>query len=106
MVKEFIKDLIDVSPFDTARNVYYLLLFSKELHKSPEELAGCIKKVRTPKLQDVKFAKLLFDALADCSTMEEQMLLLDGFFSLIKEDKTPYESLALALNKIESHGIL
>lgn len=104
MDRELIKQLVDVSPFDTARNVYYVIFLSKEMGKNPAELASGIKQVRLPNPKEKVFAKLLFDALIDCKDMTEQIDLLSRFFSY--EDKSPYEALGLALNEIDSNGLL
>lgn len=103
MSKELIKTLVDISPFDTARNVYYLVTLSKELKQEPEKLADKIRTVSLPNPSEKRFAKALFEALIDCSNMQEQINLLSHFFSY--KDKTPYEALALSLNDLDNDGL-
>lgn len=103
MNKELVKTLVDISPFDTARNVYYLVTLSKELKQEPEKLADRIRTVSLPNPSEKKFAKALFEALIDCSSTQEQVNLLMYFFSY--KDKTPYEALALALNDLDNYGL-
>lgn len=97
---ETAKRLVDISIFDTARNVYYLMLISKECNVKPEDLVDSIHQVRQMKA-DKKFVKHLFEALLDCSSMEEQTTLIVYFFDSLKTDKDPFIALSKALNYLD-----
>lgn len=95
------KQLVDVSVFDTARNVYYVLILSKELGKKPEDLVSSIHQIRQMEIPDRRFAKYLFDALVDCTQLEEQLNLLVFLFKHYVETQDATVSLAYALNDLD-----
>lgn len=101
MNTELAKQLVDISVFDTARNVYYVMLLSKELGKAPEELVSSIHQIRQMEILDKRFAKYLFDALVDCTQSEEQLTLIVFLFKHYAETEDALVSLAQALNDLE-----
>lgn len=100
-MKEKIKHLIGNSVFDTARNVYHVLLLSKELGKAPEELVGSIHQVSDVGMADKRFAKYLFVTLVDCPSRDEQVSLIELLFKHYADTKDSIVSLAYALNDLE-----
>jgi len=99
---ETAKRLVDISVFDTARNVYYLMLISKECNVKPEDLVDSIHQVRQMRA-DKEFVKHLFEALLDCSSMEEQAVLITYFFLNLKTEKDPFVALSKALDLCTSN---
>ena len=95
------KQLVDISVFDTARNVYYVLILSKELGKKPEDLVSSIHQIKQMEIPDKRFAKYLFDALVDCTQLEEQLNLLTFLFRNYAETQDAIVSLAHALNDLD-----
>ena len=95
------KQLVDISVFDTARNVYYVLILSKELGKKPEDLVSSIHQIKQMEIPDKRFAKYLFDALVDCTQLEEQLNLLVFLFRNYAETQDAIVSLAHALNDLD-----
>ena len=95
------KQLVDISVFDTARNVYYVLFLSKELGKTPEDWVDSIHQIRQLEIPDKRFAKCLFDALVDCAQLEEQLHLIVFLFKYYAETQDATVSLAYALNDLD-----
>lgn len=88
--------LVDISVFDTARNVYFTLKLSSELGVEPEELVSSIHQIR--QVQTSKnLAESLFKALLACSSLDEQILFIERFFNNLKDMHDPYLSIEKAL---------
>lgn len=98
MNREQAKKLVGVSDFDTAKNVYFLLSISKELKCKPYELIDSIYQLKGMTVER-KPAKLLFEALIDCSSPEEQVTLIKLIFDHFDGDIII--ALTMALNDIE-----
>lgn len=96
------KTLVGVSIFDTVRNVYYTLVLNKELGAKPFDLANSIHQIKHLEVSDKRFAKLLFEALIDCSSLEEQLTLIVFLFKYYSETKDALVSLAHATNDLDN----
>lgn len=96
-----LEKLIGPSVFDTVRNVYYVLILSKELGKAPEELFDSVHQIKNVEISDKRLAKFLFDAFVDC---EEQLSFLVLLFKHYTKTKDAFVALAYTLNDME-YGI-
>jgi hypothetical protein len=94
------RNLVGDSVFDTARNVYSLIMLSKELNKAPEELADCIHQAKNMQIDKI-FVKHLFEAFVDCSSVEEQSDLISLILHHFNQTGDNFSALSNALNDLE-----
>lgn len=92
------KNLIGNSVFDTARNVYFMLLLTKELKQDIDP--NSIHQIKSLEISDKGLAKLVFGAFVDCPK-EEQLNLLRLLFQYYKETGNAHLSIAHAFNDLK-----
>lgn len=96
MNDEAIIKLIGNNTFDTARNVVYYLILTKELNQKIED----IHSIKSIPIENKRFAKFLFESLLDYP--EDQFELLKRFFfNMDKGEMDPLKALGLALNDLD-----
>lgn len=94
------KNFIGNSVFDTARNVYFALLLTKELKQDIDQIASSIHQIKSLEISDKGLAKLVFGAFIDCPK-EEQLNLLCLLFQYYKETGDAPISIVHALNDLK-----